>query len=81
MALMGLLGMQFSPAGVSFQPVLPEGVDQVALEGLPYRQQRLNVTVRRGGEPAGTARVNGLAADAAFLPAGAQGEQTVAIFI
>jgi hypothetical protein len=45
MLLMGLIGMRFSPDGITFQPMLPEGISQLVLpRGLAYRQQSLQIS-------------------------------------
>lgn len=40
-------GVRYSPSGLAFSPYLPEGTDEISLSDFPYRQSRLNITVRR----------------------------------
>jgi glycogen debranching enzyme len=79
MVLMGLLGMRFSPQGVAFQPLLPDGLKQVELRGLPYRGQLLNITLTGQGSTVSGFSVNGSQQSEPFLSASETGEQEVVI--
>lgn len=66
LVLMGLLGMRFEVNGVRFQPMLPDGVEFLCLQGLPYRNTRLTVTIEGRGEHM-TVSMNGKATPHAFV--------------
>jgi glycogen debranching enzyme len=79
MALMGLLGMDFSPLGIAFNPTLPPGVSRLALRGLAYRAATLNVTVAGAGNRVKSFAINGQRQERAFLPAVETGEMEIVI--
>ena len=47
---MNLIGMNFSPDGISFRPVGSKSVKNITLSGLVYRKSILNITVIGNGE-------------------------------
>ena len=77
--LQGMLGMRFEPQGLMFEPVMPDGVDFVCLQNLPYRKMRLTITVERSGDHVQTCHINGRVQPNAFLRAIDEGEQSVHI--
>jgi hypothetical protein len=68
-AIHGLLGLRFSNSGIAFEPLLPEGVGPVNLEGLLYRGQRLCIEASGGGKRIKRFAVNGKTARSPFIPA------------
>jgi glycogen debranching enzyme len=79
MVLMGLIGMDFSPRGAGFMPLLPEGVTRMELRGLPYRKARLNISINGTGSEIIECRINGRRSERAFLDAGVEGDQELSI--
>jgi glycogen debranching enzyme len=79
--LQGLLGTRFDTEGVTFEPMLPGGVEFVCLQGLPYRKMHMTITVEGKGDHVHTCHINGRAQARAFLNATAEGEQTVHILL
>lgn len=45
----GLFGMRFSPKGLEFQPLVPEGLGDVTLTGVRYRGAILHITLKGSG--------------------------------
>jgi cellobiose phosphorylase len=76
-----MLGMRFEPQGLTFEPVMPDGVDFVCLQNLPYRKMRLTITVERSGDQVQTCHINGRVQPNAFLKAADEGEQSVHIVL
>ncbi len=79
MVLMGLCGMDFTPAGIRFAPHLPAGLEGLELTGLPYRQMVVNLTVKRAGANPGTCTINGRRMPELFLAADGDGIQNIVI--
>ncbi len=77
MALMGLVGMDFTPQGIAFCPTLPPGVSRLSLRGLPYRAAILNVTITGTGNQLAEFTLNGHTPERAFLSAQAENEQEI----
>lgn len=68
MAIHGLLGLRFSNSGIAFEPLVPEGLGPVKLEGLQYRGRRLCIEVTGRGKRIKRFVVNGKAARTPFIP-------------
>ncbi len=66
--LAAVLGMRLAPDGIRFEPLLPPGLDELELTGLPYRASTIDVRIVRGA-----------AADSEppFLPADADGQHRI----
>ncbi len=79
MVLMGLFGMRFDPKGITFHPLLPEGVTHVTLADLPYRHQNLHLTIVGSGSQVKQFTINGHKTADVFLNADGKGEQEVKI--
>jgi hypothetical protein len=89
MVLTVLLGLRFSPEGITFAPHLPAETAQMRLGGLRYRDAVLDITIERGegGDRADPSEravpgapvlwQNGTRQDRMFLPSTAAGEQTL----
>lgn len=69
MVLMGLIGMDVTPEGITFRPILPKGVSRLELRGLVYRGSPLDVTISGQGSLMCSFRVNGEESAGAFVPA------------
>lgn len=81
MILFGLLGMSFSPDGLTFQPILPEGVTPFLLDGLRYHQQTLNLRVTGQGKQIGSFSINGQKQERPFLSNRRSGAQEIEIHL
>ena len=66
--LAAVVGMRFAPDGVRFEPLLPPGIDELELTGLPYRASTIDVRIVRG--PAADS-------EPPFLPADADGQHRI----
>jgi hypothetical protein len=78
MVLFGLLGMDFTPEGLTLRPLLPEGLNRVELRGLEYRGRTLHITVEGHGTQVVSVLQNGLRADM-WIPANTGGAVDVSI--
>jgi len=56
MLLFGVLGLDLHSAELRIHPHLPAGLDQIEIQGLPYRACRLNMLVTRS--PSASCRIN-----------------------
>jgi len=65
-------GIRLAPDGVRFEPLLPPGLDELQLTGLPYRAQTIDLHVARG---AAADR------DESFLPATGVGRHQVELTV
>ncbi|MFA5204534.1 MAG: amylo-alpha-1,6-glucosidase [Lentisphaeria bacterium] len=79
MVLMGLCGMDFTPAGIRFAPHLPAGLNDLELTGLPYRRMTMNLTVKGAGANPGSCTINGRRMPEPFLPASGDGIHDIVI--
>jgi glycogen debranching enzyme len=81
MVFLGLAGMRFEPDGVRLQPCLPEGVSQVELRNLHYRNLILDVTLRGNGTKVKQVLVDGQECQEPFLDNREAGKKEVAIVV
>lgn len=51
--LAAVVGMRLAPDGARFEPLLPPGLDELELTGIAYRDQVVDVSLRRGDAPRG----------------------------
>ncbi|GLV58035.1 hypothetical protein KDH_48690 [Dictyobacter sp. S3.2.2.5] len=79
MIFMGLLGMRFSVEGVSFQPLLPSGLDGVELHDLPYRSMLLDIQIQGTGTTIQEFLLNGEPMSSPSVLATATGRQQITI--
>ena len=59
MVLNGVFGLRFSEKSLSFAPFLPDGISNIELKALNYRQSVLNITVKGKGSLIKTFTVDG----------------------
>ncbi len=59
MVLMGLIGMEFMPGGITFKPLMPEGYHTLRLSGLCYRDMVLNICIAGTGRTIKEFSING----------------------
>lgn len=81
MVLMGVVGMDFSTEGITFNPSMPPNLTSLALKGLPYRKAFVAITIEGNGLNVAEFLLNGVKCEQPFLPAGAEGEQQVRIIL
>lgn len=75
----GLAGLRFSPEGLSFAPVLPEGMHRLQITNLHYRAMTIDLYVEGQGRCIAEATINGESTQAPMLPVQSHGRQTVII--
>ncbi len=78
MIWLGLTGMRVSPEGAAFQPFLPPGLEDVFIQGLPYRGGRLDIHLRGQGNRLEDFKRNGVSGRA-FVPADITNTQVLEI--
>lgn len=78
MIFMGLIGMRFSPEGITFAPSMLASVGDVAIENFPYRGALLDITVKGTGKTVTSFTIDGRKEDVAFIPAMLTGKHTIA---
>ena len=59
MILNGVIGLRFNENALGFMPYLPEGIGQIELNDLSYRNSTLNITVKGKGSTVKTFTVDG----------------------
>jgi hypothetical protein len=77
LVLHGLVGLECHPDGLRFAPRLPPGYKAVTLGPLKYRGMVLTIALRGEGATVRSFRLDGRAADAAFVPATAAGAHAI----
>ncbi len=79
--LLDVFGMRFQENGVLFQPVGLSGLEQISLEGIPYRKALLDITLKGSGSRVAACSINGQRVAKAFVPASATGRIRVEILL
>jgi len=79
MILMGMIGMEFSPAGIAFKPLVPENCSSVKLTGLRYRKMEIAISITGTGTTIKEFRINGEPRDRYELSSAGEGRVDVAI--
>ncbi|MGH3169756.1 MAG: MGH1-like glycoside hydrolase domain-containing protein, partial [Trebonia sp.] len=75
---LGLLGIRYSAAGMSFEPVVPSRFDGAVLSDLPYRQATLDISVTGHGRVLKAVRLDGEPASGpVHIPANLAGRHRV----
>jgi glycogen debranching enzyme len=77
----GLYGMNFTPAGIEFQPLLPAGWGDVSLTGLQYRGMTLDIHLHGAGCAVRTFALDGKPQKQPFAPATLTGMHSVDITV
>jgi hypothetical protein len=75
----GLFGMRFETDGIRFQPHLPAQWGDCRLEGLVYRNARLNIALTGLGAKVTGFEIDGRKQERAIFPAALAGEHSIAI--
>lgn len=79
LVLMGLLGMRFTPTGITIRPALPGSIEGVHLKGLSYRDASIDLRIEGGGTQVRECYVNGQQVNEAVVQTDATGEQHIRI--
>jgi hypothetical protein len=66
MVLMGLIGLEFNPRGITFRPLMPEGYETLKLSGLCYRDMILNIYISGTGSTIKEFSINGKHSEASI---------------
>ncbi len=77
----GIFGIALSQDGISFAPMVPEGIKDPGLTHLKYRNMLLNISIEGTGSHIKSFAVNGIESDKAFIPKDAAGVQNLAIVL
>lgn len=80
MILRVLLGMNFKPEGIEFDPMVPHGMPgKKTLKGFQYRKAVLNFTLDGTGNDIASITDNGKPLESAYLPCNVEGEHHIVI--
>ena len=80
MTLRVLTGMNFTPEGIEFSPIVPMGMPgKKTLNGFKYRQAEINITINGTGDDVDIITDNGKTLESAFLPNNIEGVHNVEI--
>ena len=81
MVLEDLAGLEFTPEGIHFAPMLGEGLTHLTLTGLSYRKAGITLSVSGSGSEIGSFTVNGIPRSQPFLSASEEGDLSVNIHL
>lgn len=81
MVLEDLCGLEFTPEGIRFAPVLGMGLTQLSLTGLVYRGADITLEITGSGSRMETFTVNGVPSSRPFLSASEKGEKKIRIHL
>lgn len=81
MLLMGVIGLDFTTRGITFNPAMPDSISTLTLKDLPYRDVLLEITIEGHGPRIAAFLLNGASRDLPFLSAHAEGTQRVRIVL
>ena len=80
MIMRALLGMNFKPEGIEFEPIIPNGmIGKKTFSGLTYRKAVLDITIDGTGNDIASFSVNGKEQESAFLPKDIEGHHHIVI--
>jgi len=79
MVLNGLFGVKCNDTGLSFTPFLPENINYLSLESLPYRKAVVNIEIKGSGHQVKSFQVNGNPKKDFKIPSDAAGVMNVTI--
>ena len=80
MVMRVLLGMNFTPEGIEFSPMVPNGMPGTkSLKGLNYRRAVLDITIKGQGNEIKSVTDNGQPLESAFVPCDIQGNHHIVI--
>lgn len=76
-----LLGLNFSPEGIVFSPLVPAFFDSLELNNFPYRQAILNLKVIGNGTVIKKFMVDDILQDQPFLPSSIRNRHSIKIYL
>ncbi len=79
MIFRSILGMQFSESGISFQPYLPQHINEVSLLGMKYKNMMVDIHISGNGSTIGEFTVNEKSSNAYVLNGNLTGKVVVDI--
>jgi hypothetical protein len=79
MIFKSIIGMQFSESGISFQPYLPQHINEVSLLGLKYKNMMVDIHISGNGSSIGEFTVNEKASNTYVLNGNLTGKVVVDI--
>jgi glycogen debranching enzyme len=68
MVFQGLFGMRFQPDGIGFEPLVPEGLGELSLSGIRYRDMDLSIRVQGRGKTVKSFAINQKEQEQPWLP-------------
>ncbi len=77
----GVFGIKLSQQGISFAPLVSEGISNPKLTNLKYQHMILNVSIEGSGTKIESFKVNGIKSDKAFISKNVTGTQNVIIIL
>lgn len=77
MVFLGLCGMRFTPAGLSFEPCTVTGLKMLKLSGLRYRSMKLDIEITGTGRTVRELTINGTPSPDRTVPCDLKGGLTV----
>lgn len=81
MVYMDLLGMQFEEKGIRFSPALPDGINEIGLKGLKYRNAIVTIHVKGEGCKIKNYSLNGISQEIPILPSSTTGNAEIEILL
>lgn len=81
MILMDIIGMNFSEAGIAFQPFLPDYIEEITLLNLKYRKAILDIYISGEGKEIISFKINDVKTSNFSLHANVAGKQKIEIEI
>lgn len=77
--LLDVFGMEFSPEGLTLHPAGLSGFERIGLNDVPYRDARLDITLKGHGRKIARCTIDGRQTPRAFVPAAASGRMKIEI--
>ena len=79
--LTGIVGMKFSREGVELKPIIPDGIGDIAIKNVQYRDMSLNINIRGKGSKITQFCLDGICMDNAFLSHSISGKRAIEIVV
>lgn len=79
MIFKNLMGIHYSPRGITFNPFLPQDINEISLLGLKYKKALLDINITGSGNEIKYFYINGKASEEYFLPKDAKGNISIEI--
>ena len=79
MIFMGLVGMRFDPARISFEPCVPAGISHIELSNLKFRDLNIDILIEGNGTKLKSFSMNGKSSAKVSLPTAERGKKKIKI--